>query len=337
VSLPSSVIGFALVAPVTAWFVGLALAPWANRRFGHTDAGSPEAAARGLARTVLAGPLLGLLVASALLLHAALGAWLGWPDHCLDHGGGHLHLCFRHGGGWADRWTLLGLTGVMAVCALRPTLRLALERRRVRRALAVLRGASRSAPESTPGLEVRLTEGVGPHLFLACEPAPTVYAARDLWMALTDEERRAVLAHERAHLDRGDVRAHARLRRWTGLLPPGLGDVWLRRWSAEAERACDARAAAAVGAPAVAAALVAVTRHTAGTERPSPPGCPAFGETAVERRVLSLLAEGGPARDAGRGGPTRVSAVSWSALGAGGLVLGLDALHHLFETVLGGL
>ncbi len=334
-TLPSSILGFALVVPITAWSVGLALAAVARRVAAAPL--PPEAAARAIVRGMLAGPLVGVLVTGALIAHAALGALLGWSDHCLEHGGGHLHLCFRHGDGWVDRASFAVVLTGAALWASWPPLRLAIERHRVRRALATVHAASRRAAEASDDLDVRLTEGVGPHLFLTCEPVPVLYVAADLWRSLTDEERRAVMAHERAHLDRRDFVWQARLGRITGTLPPGLGAAWLRRWAAEAERACDARAALEVGAPVVASALVTVARHLQGATGATPAGALAFGESSVERRVLSLLAANTPVRRPrpARPGPHR--ALGWGLAAVVALVAGVDALHHLFETVLGGL
>jgi Zn-dependent protease with chaperone function len=126
---------------------------------------------------------------------------------------------------------------------------------------------------------------------------PTLFVDPRFWSALTEDERAAVLAHERGHLARRDPMVLMGLRALTALGPARAGDALARAWLAHAEARADALAAREVGDPVlVAEALLRCARLA-----PRPAPVPTIGWTggALERRVRLLLADaGGPVSSA---------------------------------------
>lgn len=256
------------------------------------------------------------LVGLALMLAAVLPgdphAGTVLACHCLDSMPGWFHLCPVH----PERAWPLAAPALAVLAALLP--------RRVsglRALLALPRGRGGTGPEvvSLPA-PVALLHGWW---------RPTLVVDSRLWAALSTAERRAVLAHEQAHLDRRDPQLMVLLRLLLVLAPPALAHRVARRWLEGAELRADSAAAATVGDPGlVAMALVRCARLAA------PPTGLAPGWTAggVEARVHRLLA------DPGTGAPARpdLRAAHVGVLVAV-LVVGLAAvpwLHHQLEHLL---
>jgi beta-lactamase regulating signal transducer with metallopeptidase domain len=117
-------------------------------------------------------------------------------------------------------------------------------------------------------------------------------------------QQRAVIAHELAHIERGDVRTAlaCRLARALWWMHPL---VWLldRRVALAREQACDDRALGAesdANAPNYAAALVAVARQVRASHRSPPPTLAMTSTSQLAARVQSLLR---PDVDRSRVGP----------------------------------
>lgn len=116
--------------------------------------------------------------------------------------------------------------------------------------------------------------------------------------------QRAVLAHELAHIERGDVRTALACRLARALWWPHPL-VWLldRRIALAREQACDDRALRAqspANAPDYAAALVAVARQIRASHRFPPPTLAMTSSSQLQARVQSLLR---PDADRSRVGP----------------------------------
>jgi hypothetical protein len=169
-------------------------------------------------------------------------------------------------------------------------------------------------------------------VFTAGALSPTVVISRGAWERLDNDERRAAVAHEIAHVANGDLWRRAALGLASCFGFPGLAAGALRLWDLAAERICDRAAALAVGRSSiVASAIVSLARGSAGRNESAiarfVSGC------HVTARVHALL-DGEPdgAQDA------RWIGRLFCAAGLGLTVLAAifsDGLHHFFETILG--
>ena len=137
---------------------------------------------------------------------------------------------------------------------------------------------------------------------------PRIYLSAGLESRLEPGELKAVLAHERRHVERRDGILGGMLHLFYVLFPVPGSRLLLADWRAGAEMECDAAAARSVGSPrAVARALIRVAELA---RQPSPAGTIAFAEDDVEARIAALMA---PARTGVR------QAGAWTA-GAGALL-----------------
>lgn len=137
---------------------------------------------------------------------------------------------------------------------------------------------------------------------------PVIVVDPRFWDVLSSPERDAVLAHERAHLHRGDPSLLMALRVLTLAAPRRAVTPLLRAWLDHAELRADARAAHELGDPVVvAAALVRCARMGVATAS----GAPGWTGGSLERRVKRLLADGGgPASSAPDVGLVDVAALA---------------------------
>lgn len=137
---------------------------------------------------------------------------------------------------------------------------------------------------------------------------------------LDARELDAVIAHERAHVDRHDPLWSAILA-FAACVAPFSGP-WIGLWREAAEEAADDHAACATDGLTVARALVSVAR----LRLDDTPGF-AFGASGLERRVRRLLDN--------RARPRRSLALSGAlalaALAAAGVGAGHEPLHHFVE------
>jgi Peptidase family M48 len=165
---------------------------------------------------------------------------------------------------------------------------------------------------------------------------PRLFLAGSVLDRLTPPELRAVLDHEKAHLDRRD-----NLKRWLVRSCPDLpllggpGESLLREWEAASEEAADDIAArrGRRAASSLASALVKVARLSPTGEQLSVSATALLSEGSLRGRVERLLAPGdaAPPRSESRGLSWLVAAlVPLAAAGAPRLLL---AVHDLLETI----
>jgi Zn-dependent protease with chaperone function len=280
----------------------------------------PHAERRAVALAALSPVVLAFGVIAALVAHSYLAT-----DHCLDHGH-HAHLCFAHGGDWLGRpWVVAALTIAATTVAARL---LALVARVARASGSIARLQRLSVPSG----DVRIVESPHAFCFVAGLRRATIYASTTAWHGLAEDERAAMVAHERGHVAHHDVRRRFGLDLLLTLAAPLAGGPLAARWSHATERLRDAEAAAAVGDPdPVARAMLRLCRLERSVAAPGL-GFVGRGRLLTERVEALLAAAPG-------GGPSarRLSIVVLVGLaGLVALAAGLAGpLHHAFETLLG--
>jgi len=170
----------------------------------------------------------------------------------------------------------------------------------------------------------------GAPLDIVASPAPVAFAVpgrpgtvvvSDAMLHLLDaDERTALLAHERAHLDHHHHR-YLRVTRMSVLIVPVLAP--LETWVVHAsERWADEEAAVAVGDGSIVAR--ALTRVAATMITPAPRGALAFGATGVAARIAALTH---PRRPGAAAAVVGLVVVGLAVVGA--LASSTVQLHHL--------
>ncbi len=316
-SMLGFVLGLVAVAATSATLAAVvgAVAVGAARR-------SPLSAARraDVALFAALGPAVVALVVVVLVALPALLAQRGLAaDHCLQHDH-HGHLCPTHLTGLSS-W----LAAVAAVAAAAAVLRLALRLADLGRQRALLRVAVGLGEQSILDDDTTLVTLEGPPTLLHAASS-VVVASRALLTQLSPASRRAALAHEAAHVRRGDARCLSLLSLATSLAPP-IFDTWIQRgFRQAAEEAADENAAAVVGVFDLAGAVVDVSRLRL---RSSLDVLPAIDGGDVEGRVERLLRLNPRARRSG----AAVVVGALTALSLATLPF-FDDVHHLAETAL---
>lgn len=266
---------------------------------------------------------LGLLFAASLPSFVAL--FVPGLDHCPVHDDRHAHLCFIHlpkvG---INTGLMLGLVFLVSYAMLRGALAALSVVRAVRVATALAKTG-----EQCRDLGITIIETTQPVCLAAGLLRPRVLVSRGLLDSLSAEERSVILAHERAHVRRRDAFVASLVRALAVVHLPRVRSWLVRELEIAAEQACDEEAAAVVtDRLAVAAAILSVERAAQPTAASQlDPVAVAFGARAVERRVEALLAEPTPPQS------LRALAVSLG-VGAVGVLVFADELHHLTESVL---
>lgn len=178
---------------------------------------------------------------------------------------------------------------------------------------------------TVPGPAFELLDLGTPTAHLVGWLRPRIVADRGFWSSLSAPQRRAVLAHERAHQQRRDPLVLVLLSLLLVPAPRPVARRVVRAWLQRAEQRADAVAAVAVGD----ALLVAETLlHCARLGTPMQAG-PAWMGGSLERRVRALVEScGGPvsARPDIRGADA-----AGALLTAAVLVLALPRVHHQVE------
>jgi Zn-dependent protease with chaperone function len=240
-------------------------------------------------------------------------------DHCLDHDH-HGHLCPAHLANLPPWMAFVG-AGVAAAAVASGTQRFVetMRQQRLVRAAALV-GAQAQTDDGTAMVVLD-----GPPTLLHAANG-FVIASGSLLAALTEGSRRAALAHEAAHVRRGDSRFLALLSLAAALAPPGFGSRMQRAFRQAAEEAADEEAACTVGGVDVAAAVVDVSRLR---QRSLLEALPAIDGAELERRVHRLLAL--TPRPQQSGGFVVISALVAFAVVAAPF---FDDVHHLVETAL---
>ncbi|MDP2340997.1 MAG: hypothetical protein Q8O67_08570 [Deltaproteobacteria bacterium] len=262
----------------------------------------------------------GALLAAVPAVLASVGLL---EDHCLDHGH-HGHLCPEHLGAFPPWMAVLGAAAGAAGLA-RAGFALAAQRRRSRLLNAAV----------AVGVHQRLDDGT---TLVVLDGPPTllhaggglVLASRALLDQLGHRSRRAALAHEAAHVRRGDGGWLSWLALAAAFAPPGFGAVLQRCYRQAAEEAADEEAAVVVGAVDVAAAVVEVARLRLRSGAPADlEALPAIDAADIERRVARLLVLVPRARSSCAG-----FVIGALLLGVVAAVPFADDVHHAVETVM---
>ncbi len=328
---PGSLLGFGLVFLAVSW-AGAALlggALLASRmRLRRTGPRTERALA---AAALIAPPFAAATLVVSLAGLSLVQALSGRGDHCTAHDH-HIHLCLQHGGDWATNAAAgiaLFLLGSVVVGGL------------VRRLLAyrvttgLLREIERHAIVH-PGLptNVRLVPSETPLCVTAGIRSPRILISTASWGLLADDERRAVLAHEQAHIEHGDTRWRFALSLFGAFGVPGLGPSILSVWMHASERLCDWRASTCVEEPTVIAqALVRLARASSMARAPRVAETLAFASPdAIADRVEAIL---GAEPDGAALGVRALTAIALAAVVHGvATIFFASPLHHLLETLL---
>jgi Zn-dependent protease with chaperone function len=324
----ASLIGFGLVFMGASWTASVVLcgavflARTALRRLG------PCAERRAAACSVTLPPVFALYLVGALVTHSAAGLWLG--DHCPEHDH-HLHLCLYHGAAWATLpWAVATMLFVTAVFVARAA-RQIVQHWTAGSALQQLIGAARSIADGH-GAEVVIVPADASFCFVGGVLRPRIFVSSSAWDRLDGQERRAVVEHERAHIEQGDLWRRCGLGLLSLVGAPVLSRRVLALWDHATERLCDRRAAGALEEPtAIATALLNLVR--AGAAGSVTPALSFIGTCDVAGRVEAVLLghpDGTPAAQ-------RLAAALAASTATLFLLLALFAnpLHHAIETVLG--
>lgn len=237
--------------------------------------------ARAWLYAVLWVPPLVLFAAFLPGLFAGLGEH---GDHCLAHGHGHHHhLCLLHPPHATGHWLTWVAPLLVAIPAVAASLRWAWRDRWQRRLARTLVATSRP---SQFGADVRLLDQSEALALTVGGPSPTILLSSGLLDRVSARVLEVVLAHERAHVSRGDIRLARLDRLVAALLPRAVAGPLLDQITLAREQACDAAAVERVGDPAVVArALTEIARL--GMRPPATGVSVASG--ALEARVLHLL------------------------------------------------
>ncbi len=227
----------------------------------------------------LAPGLIGVLGMVLVALPSVLAGVGLVADHCLSHDH-HIHLCPVHIAGLPAAVAAVA-GGVFVVAVLRlgtRLLHLVQQRKLVRAAICI---GERSSIEGTTVVTI-----AGPPTLLHAGD-DLILASRTLLQGLSYRARRAALAHETAHVRRGDPRCLSLLSLAAAWTPPLFGELMVRAFRQAAEEAADEDAAAIVGVLDVADAVIEVSRLRL---RTALDGLCAVDGADIERRIHRLLA-----------------------------------------------
>ncbi|WP_237058322.1 M56 family metallopeptidase [Microbulbifer sediminum] len=310
---------FILLA-VGGWAIGY-LASELVSRFVFRGELSPVAR-RSYSFTLATLPLLAMAALVVAVVVTALGKSLGWmTDHCVYHGPGHPHLCFRHLPAIdlgvvefvAAALLLAGITYVIIGFGSR-------QYRAGKHICSLLRLVEGRIPDR----RVHTVESLSPFAVTAGAFSPRVILSRGLLDRLEARERRIVLAHEVSHVRTRDLLYNGVFEILLLLHLPVTASRLRKEWRQALEEIADDRVAGHFGREEVAATLLKVFRLQRGEVMP---GLSVAGADAV-KRIERLLC---PA-DNRRNGRVFVS-VSLAAIFA--LSLSSAGAHHELETLLG--
>lgn len=236
-------------------------------------------------RFLIGAPLIGAAIALGLAFYPSLFHLAGLlADHCAQHAGQGLHLCFLHFSPPPLEPTITTATlAIAAFLSWRWTTKLSAAWRTRRWANRLLQLA-------------RYDADLGAHIvdsdrFLALTAGffrPQILVSRGLVEALSAPQLQAVLAHEQSHRHRGDARHQLLVTLAASLHLPGIGGRLVDAITLAAEQRCDRAAAASIGDRfTVAEAILAVARGPAPMQAPA--ALPAFCSAPVEPRIKALL------------------------------------------------
>lgn len=327
---PASLIGFGLLFAALC-FAGSFLAAAAIRLARPVFVKLGPRVERVAAALALVGPPVIASLLTLILMGASFTANLGpAEDHCGVHDH-HLHLCLVHGGAWSHGTppaVILAVLSALIAIRLARAAHIAL---RAKRDFKVLQAASEPAGVER-GFNVRLIESEQAFCVLSASHPPSLIAGKKAWSSLDDDERAAVIEHERAHLDQRDSIFGPIFTAASAFGLPLFSGWILSRWRVATEQSCDRAAASIVSAEAVASALVRLARLAFDHRRAQLAASFYRSPRETEKRIEALLAGGPEGRSAAQVllGSALLSSI---AICAGAAVLS-EPLHHLFESLL---
>lgn len=251
-----------------------------------------------------------------------IGTWTAHGDHCLADGHAHHHhLCLLHPPHATGHW----LTWAAPLVVLVPVLAVLAQqvwRGRWQRRLA--RTLVATSHPSALGPDVRLLARDEPIALTVGVRTPTILLSTGLLEGASGGALQVVLAHERAHVSRGDTRLASWDQLAAALLPRSVAGPLLERIILAREQACDAAAVERTGDPVeVARALTEIARLGMPTTGVSVASC------SLSARVAYLLEPPRPERGGWIGSIVVVVTV---ALAAGGPVH--SGIEHLITFML---
>jgi hypothetical protein len=261
---------------------------------------------------VAALPASGLVAGLATLLPSVPWIWMTAGCACQVYSGAH--LCPFHP---AMAIKLLWPLGALAVLVVGTAGRVLAD------ALLQIRDLKHLASEASPHHSgVWTVDGGGrPLVFVAGFRRPRLFVEETWWSSLALRDRRAIQAHEQAHIEARDSRTFVWLNVLLALFAPAARGSILTDWLTAAEMRADAAAAKMDGDPLfVAEVLCRYVRAAA------PFGAVALGGRALSARIDALVDGTAPA-------PSSWSSGGVAALVLGGLVGG-HFVHRALETCL---
>jgi Zn-dependent protease with chaperone function len=314
----ASLIGFGVVFLLTSWLASALLTamlrwlaprgPAVERRAAFLAAALPA---------LLGGAIVAILVGESLI----------GDDHCRTHGH-HAHLCLVHGAAWAERTWAVALVAAGSAALLARGAALALSMIRGVRLLRRLRWTSAQEPGA-----LLMVPSDRPFCFVAGLLRPRIFVSTAARRLLTEEEWRAMLAHERGHIEQGDLRHRLALELLLLVAAPFAGARVRAHWDLATERLRDAGAAAQAEPEAVASALVRMAKAALQLRGGSLVSFVPPANGALARRVTSLL-DRSPLGERAARNVARVALASAGALALLAAALA-SPLHHALETLLG--
>jgi Peptidase family M48 len=317
----ASLIGFAVVFLLVSGLASALLT--AMIRFAAPRGPAVERRAAFLAAALPV--LLGAAVVAILVGESLLGV-----DHCRTHGH-HAHLCLVHGAAWADRAWAVALVAAAAAAVIA---------RGAALGLSMLRGARMMTrltrllpPQSGEHGAPLLVPSERPFCFVAGLRRPRIFASTAARHALADDEWQAMLAHERGHIEHGDLRRRLGLELLLLFAAPFASAIVRQHWDAATERLRDASAAAQASPESVASALVCMARAALRLRAAQLVSFTPHADRGLAQRITALLDRSPLGEHEAR----RV--VHLALLGTGALalltILLAGPLHHALETLLG--
>lgn len=298
-------------AVVVATLVGIAVR--AGKR--HLATIEPMRRSRALMALAAAPVVLATAGVVACALPSLAAAAMHAGDHC-GHHDGHPHLCPLHlpDHGSTFGWVILGATIAWALA------------RVVSQLEVFAKGSALVADLRRDGRadgDVLVVDSDAVFAVTAGLFSPSVLVSRGLAERLPPGERRAVLAHERAHVRRRDALRLAVTRILWSPVPARLAEPLLSELALAYEEICDREAAAHVGDPLIVAD--AIVRAARGAPHGLAPAV-GIGEHAASLRVHRLVDP-----------PVGRSVLGLRALllAAIFVLLLAEPLHHTTETLLG--
>lgn len=265
-------------------------------------------------------PLLIAFSMTGLVLLPSVGG-LFWTnlDHCTTHHMGHDHLCLSHGPGPLsfEAWLLLCCLMMWLVPQL------------MYRMYTLFRASQRARKliRNTEDSGFRTVEAETPFAVTVGTFFPKVVVSTGLLKALPSEHLEAVLAHEKAHVQRRDPLFKVAAIFLSSTLLPWTRRKFLSDLELAAEQACDEEAAVKLGDRLrIAQAIVAVERLLVGRALPIESVTTAFDNAPSVQRVESLL------ESKKQSAPVRLDIILVVIVAFA--ILFAPTLHHTAETLL---